>query len=61
MSSYESIMFQLTCGFVCETSIPDHYLNHPEIISAIQTYKWRIGSTNVQGWTNLVKIVNYSS
>jgi hypothetical protein len=54
-------MFQLTCGFVCETSIPDHYLKHPDIISAIQTYKWRIGSTNVQGWTNLVKIVNYSS
>jgi hypothetical protein len=60
MSSYESIMFQLTSGFISETSVPTDYLKYPEIIRAIQTHKWQVGST-MQGWTQLVKIVNYSN
>lgn len=60
MSSIESVMFQLTSGLVNETSIPTNYLYNSEIIAAIQTYKWSLGVSE-NGWTKLIKYINYSS
>ncbi len=60
MNSIESVMFQLTCGYICETAIPTQYLENPEIISAIQRYMWLVGQTHTNGWTSLYKIINYS-
>lgn len=60
MSSYESVLVQLTSGFLSQTSIPTEYLKIPEIIWAITQYKWHITATNY-GWTDVVKIINYSN
>lgn len=54
-------MFQLTSGLITETSIPTQYLQYPEILNVIQRYNWSVAVSTVQGWTNLVRIVNYSS
>jgi hypothetical protein len=61
MSSIVSVMSQLTSGFISETYIINYYLQYPDVIKAIETYRWQIGSTDNQGWTHLFKIVNYSS
>lgn len=61
MSSFESIMFQLTSGLVSETSIPTQYLQYNEILTAIQTYNWSITPSTIPGWTRLIRVINYSS
>jgi hypothetical protein len=61
MSSVESIMFQLTSGFVSETAIPTEYIKIPEINTAIVKYNWSIRASNIRGWTNLFRLINYSS
>ena len=60
MASLETVLFQLTCGFLSQTSIPTEYLKIPEIMVTITQYKWHITASNY-GWTDVVKIVNYSS
>ncbi len=60
MLSIESIMFQLTSGLVSETSIPTIYLYNSEVIAAIQKYNWLVGISD-NGWTKLIKYINYSS
>ena len=60
MSSYETVLVQLTSGFLSQTSIPTEYLKIPEIVWAINQYKWHITASNIS-WTDLVKIVNYYS
>jgi hypothetical protein len=60
MASLESVLFQLTCGFLSQTSIPNDYLKIPEIINALALYNWHITASNF-GWTDVVKIVNYSN
>ncbi len=60
MSSYESVLVQLTSGFLSQTSIQTEYLKIPEIVWAINQYKWHITASSI-GWTDLVKIVNYFS
>jgi hypothetical protein len=60
MSSYESVLVHLTSGFLSQTSIPTEYLKIPEIMAAINQYKWHITASNYD-WTDVVKIVNYSS
>lgn len=54
-------MFQLTSGLISETAIPNQYLLYPEVLAAIQKYKWSVAASNLEGWTTLVRIVNYSS
>ena len=61
MNSIESIMFQLTSGLISETAIPNEYIVYPEVLAAIQRYNWSVAASNVQGWTRLIRIVNYSS
>jgi hypothetical protein len=61
MSSYESIMFQLTSGLISETAIPTIYINNPEINTAIVRYNWVIRASNIPGWTTLIRQINYSS
>ena len=61
MSSIESVIFQLSCGYISETSIPTSYLYYSEVILAIQKYKWSIGQSNTNGWTPIYKIMNYSN
>lgn len=61
MSSYESIVFQLTSGLVSETAVPTEYLKIPEINSLIVRYNWAIRASNISGWTTLVRQINYSS
>ncbi len=61
MNSIESVMFQLTSGLISETAIPNHYLLYPEVLDAIQKYNWSAAASNVQGWTRLIRIRNYSS
>jgi hypothetical protein len=61
MSSMESLMFQLTSGLISETAIPTSYLHIPEINAALVKYNWSIRQTNINGWTTVIKIVNYSS
>lgn len=60
MNSIESVMFQLSCGYICETAIPTQYLENPEVILAIQKYKWSVGQSQTTGWTSIFKIINYS-
>lgn len=58
MASLETVLFQLTCGFLSQTSFPTDYLKVPEIINTLSVYKWHIiGSNN--GWTDVMKIINY--
>jgi hypothetical protein len=61
MSSIESIMFQLTSGLVSETAIPTEYLNISEIKAALVKYNWSLRASNIPGWTNLFRMINYSS
>lgn len=61
MSSFGSIMFQLTSGLVNETVIPAEYFNIPEINNAIIQYNWIIKNYYVPGWITLVRYINYSS
>lgn len=61
MSSFESLMFQLTSGLVNETAIPTQYLQIPEINDILVRYKWSILVSNISGWTTLVRQINYSS
>ncbi len=61
MSSMESIMFQLTSGLISETAIPTSYLQIPEIVDVLIKYNWSLRASNIPGWTNVVRIINYSS
>ncbi len=61
MSSIESITYQLSSGLINETMIPSYYLQYQEIINLITQYKWYIQYHSIDGWTTLVKIINYSS
>jgi hypothetical protein len=61
MSSFESIMFQLTSGLVNETVIPVEYFNILEINNAIIQYNWIIKNYDIPGWITLVRYINYSS
>jgi hypothetical protein len=61
MSSIEAIMFQLTSGLISETAIPTSYLKIPEINAALVKYNWLIRQSSNNGWTTIVKIINYSS
>jgi hypothetical protein len=54
-------MFQLTSGFISETAIPTDYLKIIEINAAIVKYNWSIRASNIPGWTNLIRQINYSS
>lgn len=60
MSSLETVMLQLTCSYISETSIPSQYLDYPQVISAIQKHNWYIGQSNTNGWTSIYKIIIYS-
>jgi hypothetical protein len=60
MVSVESALFQLKSEFVIETSIPNEYLNIVEITDAIKQYNWRLYSSHIFGWTNLVKSMRRS-
>ena len=60
MPSWESVLVQLTSGFLSHTSIPTEYLQIPEIMAAITQYKWHITASSIS-WTDVVKRVNYSS
>jgi hypothetical protein len=57
----ESVMFQLTSGLISETAIPTSYLQIPEIVDALIKYNWSLRASNIPGWTNVVRIINYSS
>jgi hypothetical protein len=57
----ESIMFQLTSGLISETAIPTSYLQIPEIVDVLIKYNWSLRASNIPGWTNVVRIINYSS
>lgn len=61
MYSYKSIIFQLTSGFINETSIPTQYLQLPEINAILIKYNWSIRVSIISGWTTLIRQVNYSS
>lgn len=61
MTTLESYMFQLTSGLVSETSIPTEYLAIPEIKAALVKYNWSLRASNIPGWTNLIRQINYSS
>lgn len=61
MSSFQSIMFQLTSGFVTETAIPTDYINIPEINNAIVKYNWILRESYIPGWITLARFINYSS
>jgi hypothetical protein len=60
MSSWESVLYQLTSGFLSQTSFPSDYLKIPEIANALIVHKWHITGSN-QGWTDVMKIRNYYS
>jgi hypothetical protein len=61
MSSYESIMYQLTSGLISETSIPNEYLQYSEVVEAIKKYNWSLRPSHVYGWTILIRVMNFSS
>ena len=61
MSSYESIMYQLTSGIMAETSIPTEYLQYPEVAEAIRKYNWSLRPSPIYGWTILIRVMNFSS
>jgi len=61
MSSIESIIFQLSSRIITETMIPTEYLQYQEIINVINQYNWYIKYSNINGWTALIKNINYSS
>lgn len=61
MSSIESVMFQLTSGLISETSVPNQFIMYPEVLAAIQKYNWTVTGSTIQGWTRLIRIINYSS
>jgi hypothetical protein len=54
-------MFQLTSGLISETAIPTSYLQIPEIVDVLIKYNWSLRASNIPGWTNVVRIINYSS
>lgn len=61
MSSLESYIFQLSSGLISETSIPTEYLQIPEIKVLLVKYNWALRASNMPGWTNLIRQINYSS
>jgi len=61
MSSYESVMFQLTSGLITETSIPNEYLKYSEVVEAIRKYNWSLRPSHISGWTILIRVMNFSS
>jgi len=61
MTSLQSIMLQLTSGFIYETDIPIEYLSIPEVLIAIKTNNWITKQSQTNGWITLIKIINFSN
>jgi hypothetical protein len=61
MSSLDSIIFQLTSGLITETSIPTYFLHIPIIHDSLIKYNWAIQTSNIPGWTIVVRQINYSN
>jgi hypothetical protein len=61
MNSLESVLFQLSNRYITETSIPSQFLHIPDIMQAIQYFKWNIQPTSINGWTLLTKVIYFSN
>jgi hypothetical protein len=61
MNSVDSFILLLTNQYISETAIPTNYLHIPVIIDTINRYKWMIGYSHTNGWTNLIRVLHYSS
>lgn len=59
--SVETALNYLSSGFINQFDIPTTFMSHPDIINAINTYKWSSRPSLIYGWTNLVKQTLYSS
>jgi hypothetical protein len=61
MNTVESVVSHLSSRFISETSVPTEWLSVPAIWEAIVRFNWVARPSTIIGWTNLARVINYSS